>query len=75
MTASLEVAIERAKELPPEAQDELARLIFEFADTENIEIDLTEDEARSFDESIGQADRGEFASEEDMRAIWAKYGL
>jgi hypothetical protein len=75
MTLTLEIAIERAKELPPEAQEELARLMLEFAEIEESAIELSEEDERSFDESIAQAERGEFASDEEVRAIWAKYGL
>jgi predicted transcriptional regulator len=36
---------------------------------------LTADEEASFEESLAQADRGEFATDEQVRAIWAKHGL
>ncbi len=36
---------------------------------------LSAEEAASFDESLAQADRGEFATDEQVRAIWAKYDL
>ena len=33
-----------------------------------------EDEA-SFDQSLAEAERGEFVSDETVRAFWAKHGL
>ncbi len=38
-------------------------------------VELTAEEAASFEESLAQAERGEFASDEAVRAIWAKHGL
>ncbi len=38
-------------------------------------LQLNAEEAVSFDESLAQADRGEFATDEQVRAIWAKHGL
>jgi predicted transcriptional regulator len=36
---------------------------------------LTAGEEASLEESIQQTERGEFATDEEVRAIWAKYGL
>jgi hypothetical protein len=36
---------------------------------------LTPEEAASLDKSLRQAARREFASDEEVRALWAKYGL
>ena len=38
-------------------------------------IQLSAAEEASLAESLAQADRGEFATDEQVRAIWAKYGL
>jgi predicted transcriptional regulator len=38
-------------------------------------VQLSATEEASFAESLAQADRGEFATEEQVRAIWAKYDL
>jgi hypothetical protein len=38
-------------------------------------IQLTAEEDASFDQSLAQAERGEFATDEHMLAIWAKHGL
>jgi len=32
-------------------------------------------EEASFDKSLAQAERGKFATDEQIRAIWAKHGL
>jgi predicted transcriptional regulator len=38
-------------------------------------VQLTAEETASLAESLAQADRGEFATDEQVRAIWAKHGL
>jgi len=75
MMKLLEQAVEAARALPPEMQDELARMLLQFAGEDQPVIQLTAEEAASFEESLTQAARGEFATDEQMRAIWAKHGL
>ena len=75
MTALLEKAIESVRALPAETQDSLARMLLQFAGVDQSTLELTAEEAASFDESIGQAERGEFATDEQVRSIWAKHDL
>jgi hypothetical protein len=75
MTKLLEQAVEAARALPPEMQDALARMLLQFACEDQPVIQLTAEEESSFEASLVQADRGEFATDEQIRAIWAKHGL
>jgi len=75
MTKLLDRAIEAARAMLPEMQDELARLILQFAGEDQPVIQLTAEEKSSFEESLAQAKRGEFATDEQVRAIWAKHDL
>jgi hypothetical protein len=75
MTKLLEHALETARGLPPEMQDELAHMLLQFAGEEQPAVQLSAEEAASFQESLAQADRGEFATDGQVRAIWAKHGL
>ncbi|WP_430910591.1 hypothetical protein [Methylobacterium sp. sgz302541] len=75
MTDLLDRAVETVRALPPEVQDDLARLLLQLAGEEQAGLPLTPDEEASFAESLAQAERGEFASDEEIRAIWAKHGL
>ena len=50
-------------------------MLLQFAGEEQPVIQLTAKEEASFQESFAQADRGEFATDEQVRAIWAKHGL
>lgn len=75
MTKLLEQALAVTSKLPPEMQDELARLILAFAGEEQEVYQLSEEELAELEPSLEEADRGEFASEEEVRALWAKHGL
>ncbi len=75
MTKLLDQAVEAARVPPPEIQDALARMLLQFAGEDPPPLQLTPDEEASFEESLAQAERGEFATDEQIRAIWAKHGL
>lgn len=76
MSQLFDRAIASVRNLPPEAQDEIARLLLQLtAETEGPAIPMTDAEEASFEASFRQAERGEFASEEAVRAVWAKHGL
>jgi hypothetical protein len=76
MTRLLEQAIETVRKLPAEAQDEIARLVLQFTcEDGQLDVPMSAEEEASFDESLAQAERGEFVSDETARAFWAKLGL
>jgi predicted transcriptional regulator len=75
MTKLFEHAVETVRGLPAETQDELARLLLQLAGEDQPVVQLTAVEEASLEESIQQTERGEFATDEEVRAIWAKYGL
>jgi predicted transcriptional regulator len=75
MTKLLEHAVEAVRALPPAMQDELARMLLQLAGEEQPVIQLTAEEEASLEESLAQADRGEFATDDEVRAVWAKHGL
>ncbi len=74
MTKLLEQAMSKAQALPPEMQDEIARLVLTYAGDGPV-VELTPEEEADLDESEAAAARGEFATDEQVRAIWAKHGL
>jgi hypothetical protein len=75
MTRLLEHAVETLRALPPETQDSLARTLLQFVGEAPPAFQLTAEEESSFDESLAQEDRGEFATDGQVRAIWTKHGL
>ncbi|WP_348627421.1 hypothetical protein [Rhizobium sp. N122] len=70
----MEQAVERVRALPPDMQDELARVLLHLAD-EQEPVSLTAGERAAIAESKAAAARGEFAGDEEVRAVWASYGL
>lgn len=75
MTDLLDKAITAARNLPPEVQDAIARMVLSYAGEDQAVYRFTPEEEAELDESEAAAARGDFATDEEVRAIWAKYGL
>ena len=75
MTELLERAVETMRGLPAETQDALARILLEFAGEDPSIVQVSADDEESLRASLLEAGRGEFATDEEIRAIWAKHGL
>lgn len=73
MSELVERALAVMRTLPPEKQEELAQMVLFRAEQPVVQLTPEEEEALSLSEAA--AARGEFASEEEIRAIWAKHGL
>jgi hypothetical protein len=76
MTDLLDRAVEAVRRLSPEAQDDIARLVLRLAaaDDEPL-VELAPEEREAVEASKAAARRGEFATEAEIRAVWAKHGL
>ena len=76
MTKLLDQVLEIARSLPADAQDDIARIVLQLAGAEATSpVVLSEDERAAIAASKEAAARGEFATEAQVRATWAKYGL
>jgi len=76
MTKLLEQAVAAARSLPPEVQEEIAHVILRLAGSDDEPlVPLTPEEEAAVAASKAAASRGEFASAEQVRAVWAKHGL
>jgi hypothetical protein len=75
MTKLLDQAIEAVRVLPPEEQDDIARLLLQLTRDDAEPVPISPDERAAITRSKEAAARGEFASDEQVRATWAKYGL
>jgi len=75
MTKLLERAFKAAQSLPSAMQDDLARIVLQFTGEEQPVIQLTPEEDAALARSEAAAARGEFATDEDVRAVWSKHGL
>jgi hypothetical protein len=74
MTKLLDRALEAVRALPPEAQDDIARIVLQLAGSEEIAA-LSPEEQAAIARSKAAAARGEFATDEQVRSVWAKRGL
>jgi hypothetical protein len=75
MTRLLEQAVAAVSALPDEVQDEVARMFLQFAGIEQAPIQLTPEEDADLAEADAEIARGELATDEQVRAMWAKYDL
>ena len=75
MTRLLEQAVQAVSALPDEAQDDLARILLQLAGVDQPSYELTLEEAADLDASLAEAAKGELATDEEVRAAWAKHGL
>ncbi len=75
MTKLFDKAIEAARRLTPAEQDDIARVVLELAGSDDFDpVALTDGEREAVARSKTAAARGEFATDEQVRAVWAKHG-
>lgn len=73
MIKVLEQAIEKIKKLPRERQEYAAELLEQIAEGGEDVYVLSDEERRLVREGLDELDRGEFASEAEVRAVFDKY--
>jgi hypothetical protein len=76
MTKLLDDALEAARNLPPADQDSIARVVLRLTGMDDEPpVALSTDERAVLAASKAAAARGEFATDDQVREIWAKHGL
>lgn len=75
MTKLLKEAVQKLSALPEERQDELARMLIDVAAQDLQPYVLTAGERTAIEESLAQAEKREFASDEEVASMWARFGL
>ena len=63
------------RDLPDERQDVAGRVLLAIADDSRATYRLLPDQIEELKLSIAEADRGEFATDEEMAELWKKCGL
>ncbi|PZA09737.1 hypothetical protein DNX69_20505 [Rhodopseudomonas palustris] len=71
MTKLLDQALELARSLPAELQDDIARVVLQLTGDDNVVVELSDDERTAIERSKAAAVRGEFASDAHLSAVWA----
>jgi predicted transcriptional regulator len=75
MTKLLEEAVDKLSQLPEGRQNELAQILIDVAAADLSPYQLTEEERVAVKEGLAQAERGELASDEEVAALWTRFGL
>jgi hypothetical protein len=75
MTKLLDQALQAVRELPTDVQDDIARIVLELAGTDIGPVPLSAEERVAIARSKAAAERGEFATDEQVRSVWTKHGL
>jgi len=73
MIKVLEQAIEKVKKLPRERQEYAAKVLERIAEAGEEIYFLSDEERRLVREGLDELDRGEAASEAEVRAVFDKY--
>jgi hypothetical protein len=73
VTKLVEQAVAAISQLPPETQDDLARLLLALAD--GAPTPLTANEAEAIAEAEAEIGRGERVPPETIQAFWRAHGL
>jgi predicted transcriptional regulator len=73
MIKALEQAVEKVKKLSRERQEYAAEVLEQIAEAGDEVYVLSEDERRLVQEGLAELDRGEFATEAEVRAVFDKY--
>ncbi len=76
MTKLLDEAVEAVRRLPSDDQDDIARAMIQLAGSGfAVPVVLSPEEREAITRSKAAAERGEFATDEQVKAVWAKHGL
>jgi DNA-binding protein H-NS len=73
MIKVLEQAIEKVKKLPKERQEYAAEVLEQIAETGDEVYVLSDEERRLVREGLDELDRGEVATEPQVRGVFDKY--
>ncbi|MFZ4806385.1 MAG: hypothetical protein ACOYLQ_03940 [Hyphomicrobiaceae bacterium] len=75
MTKLLDAAIDRVRQIPPEAHEELAAAMLHFAEMDVRGVPLTPEEKIAIAEAEAQLARGERVSDSELAAFWTAHAL
>ena len=75
MTKLLETGIDAVRDLPADQQNRAGELLLSLAEQARTRVRLTPEQIEDVRLAVAEADRGDFASDEEMAALWKKCGL
>jgi len=74
MTKLLEKAVATVSQLPPEAQDEIARAMLHLAAQDDEPEEIPPEHLAHVLEGLAQSLRGEFAPDDEVEALFRRFG-
>jgi predicted transcriptional regulator len=69
----IDAVLERVRTWPPERQEDAVRVLLEMEAQGTEVYKLSDDERAAIEEGMAQARRGEFATDEEVAALFARY--
>lgn len=66
-------AVEKVRALPPERQELAAELLLNLVSGDAFEASLSDEQLAEVELAKAEADAGDFATGDEMAAIWAKH--
>jgi predicted transcriptional regulator len=75
VTKIMREAIEALQELPQERQETIARAILDYASDDDGVYHLTDDERVEVQAGLGEIERGEIPSDDEVQAVYDHIGL
>jgi len=75
MTKLLDQGIEAVRSLPAERQDVAGEVLLAIAGQQRASYSLSAEQIEDIKLALAEADRGEFATDAEMSALWRKCGL
>lgn len=71
--ADLDAVLDRVKTWPPERQEEAMHVLLEMEAEANGVYELSEEELAEIEEGMAEIRRGEYASDEEVAALFNRY--
>jgi|SRR5580700_9061661 predicted transcriptional regulator len=75
MSKLLEQAIAKARTLPEEEQDALGAVLLSMTEDDGTVVQLDDETREAIREGLEEARRGEFVPDEEIQALWKRFGL
>jgi predicted transcriptional regulator len=69
----IDAILERVRSWPPEQQDDAANVLLATEAEGTAPYELSEEERLDIEEGLAEGDRGEFATEEEVEAFFARF--
>ena len=69
----IDAILERVRTWPPERQEDAAQMLLAMEAEGTAPYELSEEERKDIEEGLAEADRGEFATEEEVAAVFARF--